>query len=76
VIQRQGYSDIEQRITNYGNVMLDLDKKTFFAAQLQKIKQSEDELTRQPISPQQIQQFQQLQKMREQIEEELKFFDN
>jgi glycosyl transferase family 25 len=75
VTQRRDYSDIEQRITNYSRVMLDLDKKTFFAGQLEKIKQAEDELARQPISPQQIQQFQQLQKMREQIEEELKFFD-
>jgi glycosyl transferase family 25 len=75
VTQRQDYSDIEQRVTNYGSVMLDLDKKTFFASQLLKIKQAEDELERQPTSPEQIQQFQQLQKMREQIEEELKFFD-
>jgi glycosyl transferase family 25 len=76
VVQRQDYSDIEQRITNYGNVMLDLDKKKFFAGQLEKIKQAEDQLTRQPTSPQQILQFQQLQIMREQIEEELKFFDH
>lgn len=75
VTQRQDYSDIEQRVTNYGSVMLDLDKKKFFASQLQRIKQAEEELERQPTSPQQIEQFQQLQKMREQIEDELKFFD-
>jgi glycosyl transferase, family 25 len=76
VVQRQDYSDIEQRITNYGNVMLDLNKKTFFAGQLQKIKETEEQLSREPTTPQQIQQFQTLQKMREQIEEEMKFFDN
>jgi len=30
VIQREGYSDIEKKNTNYSNVMLDLDKKDFF----------------------------------------------
>lgn len=75
VTQRQDYSDIEQRITNYTNVMLDLDKKKFFTSQLEKIKQAEAELDKQPVSHQQILQFQQLQMMREQIEEDLKFFN-
>ena len=75
VTQRQDYSDIEQRITNYTNVMLDLDKKNFFTSQLEKIKQAEAELDKQPVSPRQILQFQQMQIMREQIEDDLKFFD-
>ena len=55
--------------------MLDLDKKNFFTSQLEKIKQAEAELDKQPVSPRQILQFQQMQIMREQIEEDLKFFD-
>ena len=35
VIQREDYSDIEQRRTNYGNMMVDLDKQALFAAQSQ-----------------------------------------
>lgn len=35
VVQREDYSDIEQKITNYGKPMLDLDK----AAQLRRIKE-------------------------------------
>jgi hypothetical protein len=27
VVQREDYSDIEQRFTNYGHLMLDLDKQ-------------------------------------------------
>ena len=27
VVQREDYSDIEQRVTNYGQLMLDLDKE-------------------------------------------------
>lgn len=38
IIQREGYSDIEKRITNYGNPMLDLEKKMF----LQKMKERDD----------------------------------
>ena len=33
VVQREDYSDIEKRPTNYKNVMLDLDKKKFFRYQ-------------------------------------------
>jgi len=75
VTQRQDYSNIEKRVTNFVNVMLDLDKKEFFMRNLEQINQAEQQLSRQPTSPQQIDQFQQLQKMREQIEEDLKFFD-
>jgi len=32
VIQREDYSDIEKRITNYGSIMKDLDKKHLFNA--------------------------------------------
>ena len=38
VIQCEGYSDIEQKMTNYGKPMLDLEKKMF----LQKMKERED----------------------------------
>jgi len=33
VTQREDYSDIEKRITNYSRAMLDLDKEAFFKAQ-------------------------------------------
>jgi len=36
VIQREDYSDIEKKNTNYGWLMLDLDKKEFFRNQIQK----------------------------------------
>ena len=36
VIQREDYSNIEKRATNYGNAMLDLDKEAYFRAQLKK----------------------------------------
>ena len=74
VTQREDYSDIEKRVTNYRNVMLDLDKKAFFEKQIQKLKQAEEQLEREPTT-QHIQQIQQLKKMREQIEEEMKSFD-
>lgn len=35
VIQREDYSDIEKKQTNYGRLMLDLDKKEFFKNQIQ-----------------------------------------
>jgi len=35
VTQKEGYSDIEKRITNYTHVMIDLDKKVFFEKQKQ-----------------------------------------
>ena len=30
VVQREGYSDIEKRMTNYKNMMIDLDKEYLF----------------------------------------------
>ena len=36
VTQKEGYSDIEKRITNYTHVMIDLDKKIFFEKQKQR----------------------------------------
>ena len=36
VIQREDYSDIEKKNTNYGRLMLDLDKKELFKNQIQK----------------------------------------
>jgi glycosyl transferase family 25 len=38
VTQREDYSDIEKKRTNYTNVMIDLDKKAFFKAQENKLK--------------------------------------
>jgi len=35
VIQREDYSDIEKRLTNYTNIMLDIDKKNFLKKQNQ-----------------------------------------
>jgi hypothetical protein len=37
VTQREDYSDIEKRATNYANVMTDLDKESFFKQQQQAI---------------------------------------
>jgi len=75
VIQKQNYSDIENRVTNYSNVMLDLDKKIFFTNQLDQINAAKQQLALQPISQEQINQFKYLQQMEEQIKEEMKFFD-
>ena len=50
VIQKQNYSDIENRVTNYSNVMLDLDKKIFFTNQLDQINAAKQQLALQPIS--------------------------
>jgi hypothetical protein len=33
VVQREDYSDIEQRVTNYGQLMLDLDKEQLMRRQ-------------------------------------------
>jgi hypothetical protein len=38
VTQREDYSDIEKRRTNYTNVMIDLDKKAFLKAQENRLK--------------------------------------
>jgi hypothetical protein len=32
VIQKEDYSDIEKKITNYGKLMIDLDKESMFNA--------------------------------------------
>jgi GR25 family glycosyltransferase involved in LPS biosynthesis len=75
VIQRKDYSDIEKHVTNYSNLMLNLDKKSFFMNQLEQIKQARDLLVVNPISKKQIEEAQYLQKIQEEVEEELKFFD-
>ena len=38
VVQREDYSDIEQRVTNYGHLMLDLDKHQLMRRQLDHMK--------------------------------------
>jgi hypothetical protein len=35
VVQREDYSDIEQRVTNYGHMMLDLNKEQLMRRQLE-----------------------------------------
>jgi len=75
VVQRQDYSDIENRVTNYSNLMLNLDKKSFFMNQMDQIRKARDLLDVNPVSPEQIAEVQYLQKMQEQVEEDLKFFD-
>jgi GR25 family glycosyltransferase involved in LPS biosynthesis len=75
VVQRQDYSDIENRVTNYSNLMLNLDKKSFFMNQLDQIRKARDLLDVNPVSQEQIAEVQYLQKMQEQVEEDLKFFD-
>jgi len=37
VTQREDYSDIEKRATNYSKVMLDLDKKAFYKSQMEQL---------------------------------------
>jgi GR25 family glycosyltransferase involved in LPS biosynthesis len=37
VVQREDYSDIEQRVTNYGHLMLDLDKEQLIRRQLEHV---------------------------------------
>jgi glycosyl transferase family 25 len=44
VTQREDYSDIEKRPTNYTNVMTDLDKKWFFERQKQMINKSTSDI--------------------------------
>jgi hypothetical protein len=38
VVQREDYSDIEQRVTNYGQLMLDLDKEQLMRRQLDRMR--------------------------------------
>jgi len=37
VVQREDYSDIEQRVTNYGQLMLALDKAQLMRRQLERM---------------------------------------
>ena len=37
VVQREDYSDIEQRVTNYGHLMLDLGKEQLIKRQLERM---------------------------------------
>jgi glycosyl transferase family 25 len=71
VTQREDYSDIEKRATNYSSVMLDLNKRNFFLRRLEQINQAVQQLTLQPTTPEQIAQFRQLQFMKEEIERNL-----
>ena len=66
VTQRADYSDIEARNTDYKDVMLDLDKKTFFMKQLLKIKEMRESLKFMPIEKT-IGQYQNLDKMEKEI---------
>jgi GR25 family glycosyltransferase involved in LPS biosynthesis len=38
VVQREDYSDIEQRVTNYGHLMLDLDKQELMQRRMEHVK--------------------------------------
>lgn len=40
VTQREDFSDIEQKVTNYTSVMLDLDKRVFYTSQLERVNQA------------------------------------
>ena len=74
VIQREDYSDIENRVTNFQTRMLDLDKKAFFSMQLKKVIEAEEQLSQYPTTPEVIQRFQYLQKVKEEIEEKMALF--
>jgi GR25 family glycosyltransferase involved in LPS biosynthesis len=41
VVQREDYSDIEQRVTNYGHLMLDLDKEQLMRRRMEQIQQQQ-----------------------------------
>jgi GR25 family glycosyltransferase involved in LPS biosynthesis len=41
VVQREDYSDIEQRVTNYGHLMLDLDKEQLIRRRMEYMQQQE-----------------------------------
>jgi len=75
VTQRQDYSDIENKITNYTNVMLDLDKKRFYMRQMEQVKTAMMQVSYMPTSKEQIEQLQVLQKMKRDIEEKLKVYE-
>jgi len=40
VVQREGYSDIEKRVTNFVKAMTDLDKKELIAAYMKRLEES------------------------------------
>ena len=58
VTQREDYSDIEKRPTNYTNIMIDLDKEEFFKQQHQQqqaiLNMSSNKITKLNITPQPI----------------------
>ena len=58
VVQREDYSDIEQRVTNYSHLMLDLDKEQL----RRRIEQFQMQQLQQQLQQQQLQQQQQQQK--------------
>jgi hypothetical protein len=39
-VQREGYSDIEKRVTNFVKAMTDLDKKELIAAYMKRLEAS------------------------------------
>jgi GR25 family glycosyltransferase involved in LPS biosynthesis len=44
VVQREGYSDIEKRVTNFVKAMTDLDKKELIAAYMKRLEESSKQL--------------------------------
>ena len=44
VVQREGYSDIEKRVTNFVKAMTDLDKKEMIAAYMKRLEESSKKL--------------------------------
>jgi GR25 family glycosyltransferase involved in LPS biosynthesis len=76
VSQRKDYSDIEEKQTDYTHLMLDLDKKSFFIRQMEQIKAAMTQVAfTSRTSKEQIEKFQQLQKMKTELEERMKFFE-
>lgn len=43
VVQREDYSDIEQRVTNYGHLMLDLDKEQLMRQRMEYMQQQQQQ---------------------------------
>jgi len=75
VTQMQNYSDIENRITDYSSVMLDLNKKKFFMKQLEQIKMAKQQMVFLPNNIIKNQQIEDLKKMEEQLKDQMKFYD-
>jgi len=76
VNQKQNYSDIEGRITNYSHLMLDLNKKSFFLKQLEKIKTEIYKLSLHANSLNNFEEIKKLYQMKEEVEEGLSFSEN